>query len=173
MSPLCSACVVFAPPPCQERPFALCPGAAVFPSRTAAPTSTPLRCSAVLSALRVWVTHLCRCVLFTACRCVVRPVHPSSSSSSSFWAPSFGVAVCSHISICVAPPRPRFAVLLPPSGRPCRCRLVFLAWCLLVAVVDGIIVAGDVGVISLLHGHHHHLSSKANSTQNLALTTLF
>ena len=53
----------------------------------------------------------------------------------------FGVADCSHRSIDVPPPRPRFAVLLLPSGCCCRCFFVSRVWCRVSAVV-GVDVGG-------------------------------
>jgi hypothetical protein len=55
---------------------------------------------------------------------------------------SFGVAdYCNHRSIDVLPPRPRFAVLLLPSGCCCRCFFVSRVWCRVSAVV-GVDVGG-------------------------------
>jgi hypothetical protein len=87
--------------------------------------SAPSRCSARRERVPCGSLTSCWCASFTACCCLGRLLWTSSFSASS---PSGLLTAAIAPSMCHRP-RPRFAVLLLPSGCCCRCFFVSRVWC--------------------------------------------
>jgi hypothetical protein len=145
----CASCLVSAPPPCAAAvpvaPSLLFPVVvASIPPVVAASrllslcplTLTPL---GSLRARPVWFAHL----LLVCCLYCLMLSWSSALDFFFFRFVSFGVANCSHRSIDVPPLRPRFAVLLLPSGCCCRCFFVSRVWCRVSATAWPLTLAGS------------------------------